>query len=228
MSGTRHLLTRQISEQRGLLIAEYFGPTWQGEGPSRGRQALFIRLSRCNLACHWCDTPYSWDWTRFDPNAEATRLSVEELAKWALGHPTRLIELTRQLAEAGRGVEIETNGTIPPRPELVETVEAFNVSPKLSAAGMSVSSRIDRAALRAFVASGKARFKFVFTDAAQLPEADALVAAFQMREVWAMPEGTTAEAVISGMSALRDGVLARGWHLTGRDHILLWGNARGH
>jgi organic radical activating enzyme len=226
-----------------LLVAEHFGPTWQGEGASRGRQALFIRLSRCNLACVWCDTPYTWDWTRFDPNAEAKRLGAAELAEWALGFPTRLIvitggepllqqdalgELTSRLIEAGRGVEIETNGTIPPRPELVETVEAFNVSPKLPAAGMSASSRVDPAALRAFVASGKARFKFVFTDVAQLCEADELVAEFGMEDVWAMPEGTTAEAVVAGMRALRDAVLARGWHLTGRDHILLWGNARGH
>ena len=56
----------------GLVVAEVFGPTFQGEGPSTGQRAGFVRLGRCNLDCSWCDTPYTWDWERFDP-AAATR-----------------------------------------------------------------------------------------------------------------------------------------------------------
>ena len=32
----------------------------QGEGVSAGRPCVFVRLSRCNLACRWCDTAYTW------------------------------------------------------------------------------------------------------------------------------------------------------------------------
>src|SRR5690606_25665181 len=32
----------------------------QGEGASAGKPCAFIRLSRCNLACQWCDPPYTW------------------------------------------------------------------------------------------------------------------------------------------------------------------------
>ena len=32
----------------------------QGEGPSTGKPCAFVRLSRCNLACTWCDTAYTW------------------------------------------------------------------------------------------------------------------------------------------------------------------------
>ena len=32
----------------------------QGEGASIGRPCAFVRLSRCNLACTWCDTAYTW------------------------------------------------------------------------------------------------------------------------------------------------------------------------
>jgi 7-carboxy-7-deazaguanine synthase len=31
-----------------------------GEGPSSGELATFIRFQGCNLRCTWCDTTYSW------------------------------------------------------------------------------------------------------------------------------------------------------------------------
>ena len=37
-----------------------YSPRCRGEGPSAGRPSVFIRLSRCNLACVWCDTAYTW------------------------------------------------------------------------------------------------------------------------------------------------------------------------
>jgi organic radical activating enzyme len=33
----------------------------QGEGPGTGAPAVFIRASRCNLHCVWCDTDYTWN-----------------------------------------------------------------------------------------------------------------------------------------------------------------------
>lgn len=32
-----------------------------GEGPSSGEIATFIRFQGCNLKCRWCDTTYSWE-----------------------------------------------------------------------------------------------------------------------------------------------------------------------
>jgi recombinational DNA repair ATPase RecF len=48
----------------------------QGEGPSAGMPVAFIRLSRCNLACVWCDTAYTW---RFDGDNRPHRDDVELL-----------------------------------------------------------------------------------------------------------------------------------------------------
>jgi 7-carboxy-7-deazaguanine synthase len=42
-----------------------------------------------------------------------------------------------------------------------------------------------------------------------------------------MPEGVTAEKILAGMRQLADEVLARGWHLTSRMHVLLWGESVG-
>lgn len=41
--------------------------TLQGEGPYRGMPAFFVRLSKCQLACSFCDTYFdSGDWLTFD------------------------------------------------------------------------------------------------------------------------------------------------------------------
>ena len=60
-----------------LAVSEIFGPTLQGEGPSSGRRAMFLRLAGCNLSCSWCDTAYTWDWSRYDKKAEVTMMQVD-------------------------------------------------------------------------------------------------------------------------------------------------------
>jgi organic radical activating enzyme len=38
--------------------------TIQGEGVSIGAPAVFIRASRCNLHCVWCDTDHTWNFEK--------------------------------------------------------------------------------------------------------------------------------------------------------------------
>jgi organic radical activating enzyme len=230
--------------QRPLLVAEMFGPTFQGEGPSCGQQALFVRLSRCNLSCPGCDTPYTWDWQRFDPRTETRRLPATDVVGWVLARSTRLVVVTggepllqqdrlapvvAALAGAGRRVEIETNGTVAPTTELVAATAQFNVSPKLAgfAAPADAARRIDPEVLRAFAATGKAVFKFVVTGPADLDEVAAVQAGVGLDPVWVMPEGTDSERIVAAARALAGPVLARGWHLSSRLHVLLWGDERG-
>ncbi len=229
---------------RPLLVCELFGPTFQGEGPSIGQQALFVRLSRCNLSCPGCDTPYTWDWRRFDPRAEATRIPAEAVTSWLLARSPRLVIITggepliqqqlllpvvQALADAGRRIEIETNGTIAANAALVAAVDRFNVSPKLAgfAAPTDTARRIDPKALRSFAETGKAVFKFVVTGLSDLAELDRLHDELGLEPIWVMPEGTTAERIVAVARDIADEVLARGWHLTTRLHVLLWGDTRG-
>jgi 7-carboxy-7-deazaguanine synthase len=235
------------TEQRLRIVEPFgtFGPTFQGEGPSAGERALFVRLSRCNLSCPGCDTPESWDWSRFHPHADSSWASVDELLRWIRqrdatelvvvtgGEPLLqqrgVLTLVEALREDGHRVEIETNGTTVPSSQLVTCTARFNVSPKLAAfgAGMSRSRRIVAEALESFASSGKAIFKFVASGVADLEEIEALVGVFGLAPVWVMPSGTTHEDIVAGLRALAEPVLARGWNLTGRLHILLWGDARG-
>jgi hypothetical protein len=103
----------------------------------------------------------------------------------------------------------------------------FSVSPKLANSGVPLERRIRPEALAAFAACGKAVFKFVACGTVDLDEVGELAARFGLAPVWIMPEGTTAGRVLEGMRELADGVLERGWNLTGRSHVLIWDGARG-
>lgn len=225
-----------------LAVAEVFGPTFQGEGPSLGRRAGFVRLGRCNLDCTWCDTPYTWDWSRFDPAVEVRRRTaadlLEQLDAMAVdlvvvtgGEPLlqqrALVPLLEACADRGWEVEVETNGTLAPTPRLVELVTRWNVSPKLSGSGVAPGRAVVPEALAAFVATGRATFKLVVGERAELDEVAALVADHHLDPVWILPEGTDPAAHLARARALADEVLARGWHLTTRLHVLLWGDERG-
>lgn len=204
-----------------------------------GRIAAFVRLGRCNLACTWCDTPYTWDWSRHDPAVELSERAVADVLAEVdsfgpvsmlvvtggepLLQQRRLVPLLAGARERGLRVEIETAGTIAPSPDVAALVDGFNVSPKLANSGNPVERRVKPDVLRALAATGKSTFKFVVRDESELDE----VAAFDVAPVWIMPEGTDAATLTERMQALAPAVLARGWNLSPRLHVHLFGNRRG-
>jgi 7-cyano-7-deazaguanosine (preQ0) biosynthesis protein QueE len=225
-----------------LAIAEVFGPTFQGEGPSMGRRAGFVRLGRCNLDCTWCDTPYTWDWSRFDPAVEVRKVGVDEIVEQLAamapeivvvtgGEPllqqTALVPLVEACTARRWPVEVETNGTLAPSTAMAELVAQWNVSPKLANSGVPVDRRIVPGALAALRATGRAVFKLVVGDERELDEVAELVAAHDLAPVWIMPEGTDRTELLDRAAALADEVAARGWNLTTRLHVLVWGDQRG-
>jgi 7-carboxy-7-deazaguanine synthase len=225
-----------------LLVAEIFGPTFQGEGPSTGRLAAFVRLSRCQLACAWCDTPYTWDRTRYDLRAESRRLTQAEVwhAVKAIGtglvvitggepllQQDRLVWLADMCRATRRWTEVETNGAVIPSRAIAGAVRQFNVSLKLANSGMPAARRLRPDAIRALASTGKAVWKFVITSPADLDEIVGLQHLYGLDPVWVMPEGTGSMQILARMRELADPVLARGWNLTPRLHTLLWGDARG-
>ena len=225
-----------------LVVSEIFGPTVQGEGPNVGTPASFLRLGMCHLSCSWCDTPYTWDASRFDLTQEMSSLSLEvvEQRLTRIGAPRVVITggepllqqrslavLIPRLCSAGLEVDIETSGTIPGG-SLVGLASLFVVSPKLSNSGLTESARLRPAILRDFVRAG-AIFKFVVTSDADLDEVSQVVSDCGVPDerVIIMPEGTAAEDVIARSRLLVDAVVARRWRLVPRLHVMLWGNERG-
>ncbi|MDQ2811184.1 MAG: 7-carboxy-7-deazaguanine synthase QueE [Actinomycetota bacterium] len=236
---------RPAGHRATLLVAETFGdknPTFQGEGPSCGTPAVFIRLSRCNLTCSWCDTKYTWDWEHYDPRKESARLGVTALAEWALPLPPGLVVITGgepllqqpklallvpRLLAAGKRVEVETNGTIAPDPALLADGVTFNVSPKLANSGVAEAKRIVPGPLEAFAASGRAVFKFVAVGLGDLDEIAGLAGRFGLDPVYVMPEAGTSEQLLDRTRILAGPAAARGWHFTTRLQVQAFDGARG-
>jgi 7-carboxy-7-deazaguanine synthase len=232
-----------------LHVSELF-LSFQGEGPSCGERAVFLRLARCNLSCSWCDTPYTWDWTRFNRDAESRAMSVDDIVEKVKtlagergsllvvtgGEPllqqstlTRVLQVLAHTRPSIR-CEVETNGTIAPRPELTERVYRFVVSPKLQNSGLDHSKRIRSAVLRSFERLPSSVLKVVVDAEDDLHEVRQLVdlAGFSPSRVWIMPLGTDPDECSRRMRVLADPVLAAGYNLSGRTQVLIWNDARGH
>ncbi len=105
----------------------------QGEGYYAGTAAVFVRFAGCNCKCSFCDTD-------FEGYEELTICQILDAvcqypAKHVVltgGEPT--LQITRELLDAlhaaGRYIQIETNGTVALKPEVIENIDWVTCSPK--------------------------------------------------------------------------------------------------
>jgi 7-carboxy-7-deazaguanine synthase len=102
-----------VSER--LRINEIFFSI-QGESTRAGCPCVFVRLTGCNLRCHWCDTEYAFH--------EGRHLTVDQIVEQVRGYGCNLVEVTGgepllqkgvhslfpALLDAGFTVLLETSG----------------------------------------------------------------------------------------------------------------------
>lgn len=239
-------MTALFDRTRELPVANVFGPTWQGEGPHAGRRVGFVRLGYCDLACTWCDTPETWDHTRYNVQHEAPPKPVDGIRAQLAAMDVDTVVLsggepmlwadTPAFTDLVRGPfewHVETNGTRPPPPWWQSTIAHTTVSPKLTHSGMPEQRRIIPDALTRWSAvsilTSRVAFKFVVTHPDDLAEVDDLAARFNLPrdDIWVMPEGTTADDVIATHRLIAARTLDTGYNTTTRLHTLLWGNEKG-
>ncbi len=235
----------QLQGPGTLPVAEVFGPTFQGEGRSLGVLASFVRLGGCNLTCRACDTAFTWDARRYDLRAELTPRTPAEIVAMLPAAPLTvvtggepllyqhrppLVDLLHAIWRRSSRVEIETNGTIVPTGNVIDQPHVrFNVSPKLDGpmSDDPAERRIVPVALDAFAglaAIDRAVFKFVVDGVPAVDQAAALVTEHRIdpTTVWIMPEGNDPDRILATARSVADAVLAYGFNLTTRLHVLLW------
>jgi len=235
--------------------------TLQGEGPTAGSPAVFIRASLCNLHCRWCDSDHTWNFTgtpwshdkdgtpgyakhrpedvqlEFDPDEIAERALAFDCPRLVLtgGEPLLqqddwigLLDRVRQ-QRPETTVEVETNGTIIPRPAFERRIDQFNVSPKLANSGIDENLRLKPDALSYFSRSPEAWFKFVVAEPGDIEEIDDLARRYEIpaQRLILMPEGRTVADLDRRAAWLASICRERGFRFGDRLHIRLWGDRPG-
>lgn len=245
-------LTLATAEPSGE--AEIFA-SLQGEGPSMGKPCIFIRVSRCNLACTWCDTAYTWrfdgdnrphrDAITYDRKANQVTMSEksasEKIVMLDNDRPNGRLVITggEPLLQANALaqmlaflpdmiVEVETNGTVAPPPEFDRHIAQYNISPKLAHSGNSAELALLPERLDAWAADERAFFKFVIAAPQDVDEVLQLQArhAIPRSRILLMAEGTDTAALQAREQWLAPLCISHGLTLSQRLHIQLFGDTR--
>lgn len=180
--------------------------TIQWEGQFTGRPTIFVRLSVCNLKCSRCDAWYTRRQDTKEFYGEMYERDIDELyidilnqnsecrdITFTGGEPL-LQQRTISLFVEKYGwyfdrIQIETNGTIPPLPALINNDKIFyNCSPKLSMSGNSSKLALQQKILQQLSNTDRAIFKFVFRNKEDLDEITQVYGWINKAKIWVMPE----------------------------------------
>jgi organic radical activating enzyme len=218
-----------------MRVSEVFVSV-QGEGPSIGRPAVFLRLSQCNLNCVWCDTKYSWYGgveKDVDDVVDGILRLLDTYSRVDLlvvtgGEPLLQRDELELLVRALKGarkleVEVETNCTVDPG-NLVDVVDRFIVSPKLEHSGVPEELRRCAEGFRGFSRryQGKIYLKFVVESAEDLSEVDEIIDFFgaEPSSVYLMPQASSMEELTRKLRLVVDLAIRRGFRVSDRLQIV--------
>jgi len=246
MSKVPNMKTAEHATELLLPVSEVFGPTLQGEGPYAGRPVQFLRLMGCNLSCSWCDTPYTWDASRYNLRTETLEVTAAEVAELlAPGtdlvlsggepllhqHNPGLLYVLDMAKVKGCRVHVETNGTLVPEADFAARCSIYAVSPKMAHAGdhkgRSAALHPDWPGIAQW--NWHAYLKVVVRNATDVMEVSrwAEEIGWPRERVWVMPLGTTTDELLGRWDEIASMAARLGVNASQRLHILAWGDTKG-
>ncbi len=125
--------------------------------------------------------------------------------------------------------EIESNGTLLPGAEFLSRIDQINLSPKLANSGVALDLRYKPEVLRALAATGKADFKFVIGDEADLAEVLALLDEVPIPpdRIFLMPKAISVCELEANQAFVAALAQEHGFRYSDRLHLRLYGAKRG-
>ncbi len=216
-----------------IRVSELFH-SLQGEGPSLGVPAHFLRLQGCEVGCHWCDTKYTWDAAGGSELAlEAAFTQLLELGDAPLlvvtggeplAHPG-IREVLEAAVERWERVEVETSGLH--APPLAHPRLFYNWSPKLPS--VTAAWALTWRHCERFIEDARTTIKLVVGGVSDETEALRLIKERQLprASVTLMPEGLTDAQLRENAARIAEVCKREGFRFSPRLHVWLWGAKRG-
>jgi organic radical activating enzyme len=171
-------------------------------------------------------------------------MSPEEVEQKILGHQCdylvitggepmiqqrELIYLLQCLKNQESYIEMETNATILPDPEVVKLIDHWSLSPKLGNSGNPPSLREVAECYRFFRNLPSSHFKYVIQDEDDLAEVQSIVQKYNLpaERIILMPQARDKETLVKRSRWLAEACKNQGYLFSTRLQIMLWGNQRG-
>lgn len=238
-----------------IAVSESFY-SLQGEGMTIGYPALFIRLGGCNLMCGGFGTQYdnqlyngaSWRCDTIEVWMKSHMMSFEDIFnddyKIAIergahivitgGEPLlqqnaicEMIRYVRENINPLAFIEIETNGTIMPSKEMLQLIDQWNISPKLSNSGNDIGLRYNKAVLEFLSIMDNAQFKFVISSEEDLNEVLTDFSFIHPSMIYLMPAGSNQEELKQTRDLVANLCKFNHIKMTDRLHISIWNKKTG-
>lgn len=233
-----------------LTVSEVFYSI-QGEGPTVGSPAVFLRLTGCKMGCRFCDTSTWRSGTRMVfkdvwekimvaiPSAEALCESVHLVITGGepLLQQDAVIEF---LCSAKDGflphnralhcVEMETACTVMPNAALFHFVDRFNCSPKLANCGIPMKRRWHPMILNKFADQTGSIFKFVVRHPNSLREIRAFAdkhSGVSRDRIYLMPQCQTRDGWNRYAPPVIEFCKQEGFTFSPRLQVALWDSTQG-
>lgn len=229
-----------------LRISELFINTIQGEGPSAGKPAVFLRLAGCTLNCKWCDSAHLWakseEWaitplihlfaTKVEPFLKRGHILVITGGSPLIQQEALSIFLNRlDFVEKGYKVEIENELILPINHAFefayMYQYVTFNNSPKLSNSG-NIRRTFSKVALFDMQSSFNGIYKFVISSPEDWDEiVKNYLPYIRRNQIYLMPCGATRKELQATRQMVVNVAIEHDVNYSDRLQIVIWDDKDG-